>query len=80
MLGHIVPEFNRPDLREVIFRNYCMPTSCKTSRSLLFKSHIIHEVFSCVSAENLGILEAKVSIPWRLGYSFAITLGKEKYP
>ena len=44
-----------------------LSTSYKTARSLFFESCMVHEIFSHSSAENLGILEAEVAIPWRLG-------------
>ena len=44
-----------------------LSTSYKTARSLFFESCMVHEIFSRSSIENLGILEAEVAIPWRLG-------------
>ena len=80
MLGRIVPEFNRPDLREVIFRNYCIVYLLQDIAVFTLQvAHNSRDLLVRVRREPWE-LEAKVSIPWRLGCSFTITLGKEKYP
>ena len=79
ILGRSVPKFNRPDLREVIVRSCRIVYLRQDGAVFMLESCMLHEIFSCSSAENLGILEAKGPMPWRLGYSFTVTLGKESY-